>query len=155
MVAGDANDVESLKAAFKGANVIYGATDFWTAASDPNVYAHAVKEGIPPNKVLYEIEMQNGRNIIDAAANTVDTLDLFVWSMLSHAFKWSNGKITENLHFDAKQGGVQQLQKYPELLKKTSYMMVGLFMQNWKTAEFMQPQKVRWAFGCCLQINVD
>jgi len=143
MVAGDLNDVDSLISAFKGANVIFGVTDFWQGTTDPANFERAAKEGRTINELCYDIEVQQGKNIVDAAALTVDTLDRFVLSTLSHARKWSNGKITWNFHFDAKWEAVEYLRAtYPELNKKTSLVQVALFMTNWKMGEAMAPQKV-------------
>ncbi len=144
MVAGDLNDVDSLKSAFSGANVIFGVTDFWQGANDPVNHEKAAKEGRTINEICYDIEVQQGKNIVDAAASTVDTLDRFVLSTLSHARKWSKGKITWNFHFDAKWAAVEYLRAtYPELDKKTSLLQVALFMTNWKMGATMAPQKVR------------
>ena len=144
MVAGDLNDVETIKAAFKGANVIFGVTDFWQGSSNPSNQAKAKEQGRTINEVLYDIEVQQGKNIVDAAAATVDTLDRFVLSTLSHAAKWSQGKITFNLHFDAKWMAVDYLRAtYPELAKKTSYVQIGFFAQNWQGGPTTAPRKVR------------
>jgi len=142
MVAADLNDVESLKAAFKGANVAFGVTDFWQSVKVPANHALAAKEGRTVNEVAYDIEVQQGKNIVDAAAATVNTLDRFVLSTLSHTAKWSKGTITFNLHFDAKWMAVDYLRAtYPELAKKTSFLQVGLFATNWKSGPTMAPQK--------------
>jgi hypothetical protein len=143
MVAADLNDVESLKTAFKGANVIFGVTDFWQSVNVPANHARAAQEGRTVNEVAYDIEVQQGKNIVDAAATTLDTLERFVLSTLSHTAKWSKGAITFNLHFDAKWMAVEYLRAtYPELAKKTSYLQVGLFATNWQSGGMMAPQKV-------------
>lgn len=143
MVAGDLNNVESLKSAFQGGHIIFGVTDFWQGMNDPACHEKAEKEGKPINEICYDIEVQQGKNIVDAAAATVDTLDRFVLSTLSNARKWSGGKVTWNYHFDAKWVAVDYLRAtYPELDKKTSLVQVGLFATNWKSMPTVAPQKV-------------
>ncbi|WQF90307.1 Putative NmrA-like domain, NAD(P)-binding domain superfamily [Colletotrichum destructivum] len=74
-----------------------------------------------------------GRNIVDAANATLDTLDRFVLSTLSATKKWSKGKYSHNYHFDAKWQAVEYLKAmYPELAKKTSYLQMALYLTNWK-----------------------
>lgn len=144
MVAGDLDNLESLQTAFKGANVIFAVTDFWQAIGNPKNHQKAAERGVTINEVAYEIEVQQGKNIVDAAAMTLNTLDRFVLSTLSHAKKWSGGKIQWNLHFDAKWAAVDYLKEtYPELLKKTSLLQVALFMTNWQQGGRMAPHKVR------------
>ena len=60
VVAGDLNDVETLKPAFKGANVIFGATDFWQYLSLPSTIARAAEEGRTNNEVAADIETTQG-----------------------------------------------------------------------------------------------
>jgi hypothetical protein len=134
MVAGELDNVDSLKAAFKGANVAFGATDFWQFMQDQGVAEQAKKEGRTPNEVAYDRELQHGKNIVDAAAANIDTLDRFVLSTLSPAEKLSGGKIKWNKHFDAKWAAVEYLKAtYPDLAKKTSFVQLGLFATNWKS----------------------
>ncbi|KAF2180701.1 NAD(P)-binding protein [Zopfia rhizophila CBS 207.26] len=133
MVAGNLDDVESMKKAFKGANVIFGNTDFWQHMQNPANHERAEKEGRTPNEVAYDCEVEQGKKLVDAVAVNIDTLDRFVLSTLSDTKKWSNGKITFNLHFDAKWQAVEYLkEKYPELAKKTSFLQLGVFASNWK-----------------------
>ncbi|KAF2497628.1 NAD(P)-binding protein [Lophium mytilinum] len=142
MVAADLNDAESLKKAFAGANVAFGVTDFWQSVKVPANHAKAAQEGRTINEVAYDIEVQQGKNIVDAAAATVKTLDRFVLSTLSSTKEWSKGTITFNLHFDAKWEAVKYLRAtYPELEKKTSFLQVGYFATNWRGGGMMAPRK--------------
>ncbi|CAG1959064.1 unnamed protein product [Fusarium graminearum] len=143
LVKADINDVATLKPAFAGSNVIFGVTDFWGVAYDPNTKALATSTSRTETEVAYEAEKQQGRNIADAAYDTIETLDRLVFSTLSHTRKWSNGKYTHNLHFDAKWEGVEYLKStYPTLDKKTSYLQVGLYVTNWKQGlNFARPSK--------------
>lgn len=143
LVKADVNDAASLKEAFAGSNVIFGVTDFWGAARDPKAQELVASTNRPITEVAYETEMQQARNIADAANATIETLDRFIFSVLSHAKKWSQGKITHNLHFDAKWEGVEYLKAtHPALDKKTSYLQVGLYMTNWKGLGLLRPSKV-------------
>ncbi|KAF7556050.1 hypothetical protein G7Z17_g1749 [Cylindrodendrum hubeiense] len=143
LVQADLNDASSLKTAFAGSTVIYGVTDFWGVTIDPKIHEKAASTGTPVNVLAYEVEVQQGRNIIDAANATIDTLDRFVLSTLSPTSKWSNGKYTHNYHFDAKWEAVKYLKAtYPELAKKTSYLQVALYVTNWKAlAGLGRPEK--------------
>ncbi|KAJ5208399.1 hypothetical protein N7449_002778 [Penicillium cf. viridicatum] len=133
LVKADLNDAASLRTAFAGSNVIFGVTDFWGIVWDPKAQALAELKGQPINELAYEAEVQQARNIIDAANATIGTLDRLVFSTLSHTKKWSQGKYIHNLHFDAKWMGVEYLKAtYPALDKKTSYLQVGLYATNWK-----------------------
>jgi hypothetical protein len=117
------NDVASLKPAFAGSTAIYGVTDFWGIVADPKVQERAQATGRPANVAAYKVEVQQGRNVVDAANATVDTLDRFVLSTLSSTKKWSKGKYTHNLHFNGKWEAVDCLKaSYPALAKKTSFL---------------------------------
>lgn len=141
MVAADLDDAASLKAAFKGSNAIFGVTDFWQQMQIPSNQQKAEKTGSPINVVAYEAEIQQGKNIVDAAQATSATLDMLVLSVLGDSKKWSNGKITWNYHFEGKWRFVEYLQQtYPELYKKSSFFQPGFFMTNLDT--MMAPQKV-------------
>lgn len=141
MVAADLDDVASLKAAFQGSNVIFGVTDFWQQMQSPTNHQKAESAGKPLNVVAYEAEVQQGKNIVDAAQSTVDTLEMLVLSVLGDSRKWSNGKITWNYHFEGKWRYIEYLQQtYPELYRKSSFFQPGFFMTNLDTS--MAPQKV-------------
>ncbi|PVH77871.1 NAD(P)-binding protein [Cadophora sp. DSE1049] len=145
IVAGDVDDVASLKTAFKDANLIFGNTAFSNAFAMPTA---SDLEKLAPGQTLrewcYELEVQQGKNIVDAAASVVDTLDLFVWSTLSHASKWSKGKYTGVYHFDSKAKVVDYLnENYPALERKTSLLQMGLFITNWKWGQAAVPWEKR------------
>jgi hypothetical protein len=146
IVKGDAEDVESIKAAVQGASIVFGNTVFSQASADP--------EGdklvnLAPNQSVrewsYETELRQGKNIADAVATVADGLDLFLWSSLSHASKWSKGKYTGVFHFDSKAHVVDYINDvYPQLAKKMSILQMGLFVTNWKWGQGNVPwSKVR------------
>jgi len=140
MVQRELDDIDSLRAAFKGAHVIFGVTDYWGPFFDPANHA-MLKPGQTMNEFCYELEMQRGKNIALAAAG-VDALERFVYSSLSDAGKWSNGKYKWVYHFDSKVKVVEYIVKeLPELNGKTSFVQVGYYLTNWKMPSF-QPQKV-------------
>ncbi|KAJ4178296.1 hypothetical protein NW755_013308 [Fusarium falciforme] len=123
LVKADLNDAASLKAAFAGSTVVFGVTDFWGIVGDPEIQKRAQESGRPVNVLAYDLEVQQGRNIVDAVFATLETLDRFVLSTLSATTKWSKGKYTHNYHFDAKWEAVEYLKAtYPALEKKTSYL---------------------------------
>ncbi|KPM38494.1 hypothetical protein AK830_g8054 [Neonectria ditissima] len=133
LVKADLNDAASLKAALAGSTAIFGVTDFWGITSDPKAQESAAAAGLPVNVYAYGREVQQGRNIVDAANATVDTLERFVLSTLSPTKKWSKGKYAHNFHFDAKWEAVEYLKAtYPKLAEKTSYLQVALYLSNWK-----------------------
>ncbi|KAK0122070.1 hypothetical protein ONS95_010334 [Cadophora gregata] len=145
VVPGDVDDVESLKAAFKGANLIFGNTAFSNAFAVPTA---SDLEKLAPGQTLrewcYELEVQQGKNIVDAAASVADGLDLFIWSTLSHASKWSKEKYTGVYHFDSKAKVVDYLNEtYAALGKKTSLLQMGLFITNWKWGQAAVPWEKR------------
>ena len=88
----------------------------------------------------YQLEVQQGKNVVDAAASAVNTLNLFIWSTLSNAGKWSKGKYTGVYHFDSKAKVVDYLKEtYPTLKEKTSLLQMGLFITNWKWGQAAVP----------------
>lgn len=151
-MAGDVHDIESLKNAFLGANLIFAVTDFWAPFFDPANKAK-LKPGETINEWSYENELQHGKNIADAVAASVvnTTLDLLVWSTLSAARKWSNGKYKWVYHFDSKAAVSDYIAKaHPVLNNKTSQLQMSLFMTNWSFSSYNSPNKVYQAcFTSC------
>ena len=136
---GDLNDKESLISAFKGANAIFGVTDFWQPALNP-ANQSKLKPGQSMNQYAYDYEVQQGKNVADAAA-TVKDLDIFVFSSLSKSTYWSKGKYPHVYHFDSKAEVVDYMkQDLPKLWAKTSIFQPAMFMTNWKSA--LKPMKV-------------
>ncbi|KAI8579799.1 hypothetical protein K450DRAFT_240389 [Umbelopsis ramanniana AG] len=142
VVQGDINDIDSLIAAVQGANVVFGVTDFWEPFFNP-----ATQEKLAPgqtiNEYCYKLELQQGKNIVDAVATIADTtLDLFVWSSLAHVKKWSKGKYTWVYHFDSKAEVYECIREsHPKLAKKTSSVQIGYYADNWLWIPMTAPQK--------------
>ena len=145
LVAGDLDDVPSLEAAFEGADAIFSVTDFWQFVKpDSPAFPLAQKQNRQPNEVAYEMEVQQGKNIMDAAAkaHAKKPLHRLVISTLADSKKWSNGEIKHNLHFDGKAHYCQYLKEtYPSLAKVSSYVQVGYYLSNGISFPFWSPHK--------------
>lgn len=132
IVQADLNDVSSLEAAFKGANLIFSVTNYWEPFFAGR--AEAAKQGITCRKYAYDVEYRHGKNISDAASTAVDSLEEngFLVSTLSHGAKCSNGRFKELYHFDAKADIFPDYvaEKYPALAAKMSCIHTGFFMTS-------------------------
>ena len=151
LVAANLDDTSSLKKAFEGATAIYGVTDFWQFMRDPRSHQVAEKTGISVNEACFNFEVQQGKNLIDAAVSAAadGKLDRLVLSSLSDTKKISKGKYTWNYHFDGKGKYVEYLQEmgqkdesYRSLFEKTSYVQIGFYLDNWKMNPVFTPRKV-------------
>ena len=142
LVAADLDDQASLEKAFEGANAIFAVTDFWQFLQNPATFEKAQKDGKAPNQVCFDLEVQQGKNIANAAAKQLATLDRLVLSTLSDSVKWSNGEITHNLHFDAKAKFTNYVKEsLPELANKTSYLQLTFYLSNWRSFPFLRPSR--------------
>ena len=142
LVSANLDDQESLDKAFAGANAIFAVTDFWQFLKDGATFETAEKAGNKPNEVAMQLEVQQGKNIIQAAAKQLGTLERLVLSTLSDSRKWSKGEIKWNLHFDGKAHFTQYLKdQYPDLAKKTSYLQMGWYLSNWNMLPSFKPAK--------------
>jgi hypothetical protein len=115
IVHGDLDDPSSLKSAFAGAHAIFGNTDFWVNFGAPETHEEAAKRGITPNEVAFEKEVEQGKRMIDVIAGLgkdgEGVLERFVISTLSDTRGISGGKVTFNLHFDAKAAQIGYLKE--------------------------------------------
>ena len=142
LVAGDLDDEVSIEKAFENANTIYANTDFWQFLKQPATFERAEKEGKLPNQIAMELEIEQGKTIVRAAASQLATLDRLVLSTLGDSVKWSQGEITWNLHFDGKAKYTEYLkQTYPALAAKTSYLFMGQYLSNWRNFPVFTPRK--------------
>ncbi|KAJ4172373.1 hypothetical protein NW754_002568 [Fusarium falciforme] len=134
VIAADLNDVTTLKEAFRGANVIFSVTNYWEPFFRPHCREQAEKEGISCRKFAYNVEYQHGKNIADAAATVVDSLDNngFLVSTLSQAEKCSGGKFKDLYHFDGKADIFPAYVEanHPELAAKMSCIHTGYFFTS-------------------------
>jgi hypothetical protein len=140
IVQGDANDKASMVAAVENADVVFGNTVFDNSFADPTPDdLKKLRPGQTIREWCYELEYSQGKNIADAVG-TVKGLELFVWSSLSSARKWSNGKYRGVYHFDSKADVVEYIQKQlPALAKKLSILQMGLFINNWRWGQVAVP----------------
>ncbi len=134
MMQADVHDVDSLRSAFLGANVIFSVTQYWEPYFRPDCRQQAEEQGVSIRKLAYDIEYKAGKCIADAAAATVDSLDEngFLVSTLSHAARCSRGAYTELYHYDAKADIFPAYvdEAHPELAKKMSCIHTGVFMTS-------------------------
>ena len=136
LVQADLDDKSSLIKAFQGSHAIYANTDFWALTKYPNfneLLATNYKGKALPDACM-EHEIQQGKNVVDAAAELLadgPPLEVFVLSTLSHTSKWSNGELQHVRHFDAKATVKNYLvDRHPELAAISRYLQVGFYMQN-------------------------
>ena len=156
VLAGNLDDSESLKRAFQGANVIFGTTDFWGHMNDPTTHKVAAEQKRTLNEVAFDREVSQAKSIIDAAAATVGTVERFILSTLSDTRKWSNGSLKQNYHFDAKAEAVYYRKaSYPELMAKTSLLMLGYYANNWKSFSGAPKKQEDGSFVVSLPIGGD
>lgn len=135
------DDTASLVAAFKGATAVFSVTDFWTLYMSPELQKTA-KPGQAQNVRTYENEVQQGKNVFDAASQT-EGLERMIFSSLPDAAKWSKGKYKHVYHFDSKAHAVDYAKAtYPDLWKKTSLLTLGYFLSNFFTSPLLTPKKV-------------
>ncbi|KAI3081247.1 hypothetical protein CBS147353_3004 [Aspergillus niger] len=132
----DLNDPTTLIPAFRGANLIFSVTNYWEPFFRADCRKQAAERGISCRRYAYEVELQQGKNIADAAAATVDSLDEngFVVSTLSHAAVCSGGRFGELYHFDAKAEVFPNYvrERYPKLAGKMSCVQTGYFMTSYR-----------------------
>ena len=141
MVNVDLDDITSLVSAFKGAYAIFSMLDFWTGFRDP---ANASKLSPGQNMLewAHDYELQQGKNVLDAAAQT-NGLERLIFSALSHVTKWSEGKYNHVYHFDAEGRAVEYgRHHHPILMKKTSVIQIGMFLTNMLLMPHYQPKLV-------------
>ncbi|KAF2453536.1 putative hscarg dehydrogenase, partial [Lineolata rhizophorae] len=139
MVAADLNDADSLRRAFQGAAVVFGVTDFWKPLADPELTRTAEPGRLA--RWAYEYELQQGRNIFDAAAS-IGTLDRLIFSTIQDVAEASNGKYVGAYHADTKaHAEMYGKNTYPDLYGKTSTIQVGVYLSNFKELPSEMPKK--------------
>lgn len=158
IVQANLDDVKSLESAFKGASTIFSVTNYWEPFFRPDCRAEAEAQGISCRRYAYDVEYRHGKNITDAAATTVDTLEEngFLVSTLSHAEKCSAGEYKELYHFDAKADIFPDYvkDKYPALAAKMSCIQTGYFMTSYRLAPAAYFSKVRRRTYCCVPTDL-
>jgi hypothetical protein len=131
IVEANLNDIESLKTTFKGADYIFAYTDFSGIVRGPEVMGkfQAGELTAPIGSESYKIELQQGKNIADAAAS-VPELDRLVYSALPGVKQLSGGKFLQVFHFDAKAEAFEYMLAIPALKGKASAVHLGAFFTN-------------------------
>lgn len=146
IVQADLDDPPTLVAAFAHANVIFSVTNYWEYFFRPDCRAQAAAQGISCRRFAYDVEYRQGKNIADAAAATVSSLDDngFLVSTLSHAGRCSNGAFTDVYHFDGKAEAFPLYvdEHHPALAAKMSCIHTGVFMTSWRLASWCYFVKV-------------
>ena len=122
VVQGNLSDESSLIAAFKGSHVIYGVTD-WVQ--------HFVSDDAQTGM---RKEAEHGTNIARAAQAT-STLEHFIWSTLPSVYDISGGKMRA-ANFDGKGEVNKYIQSVPELLAKTTFLVIGWYDVNFQYPAF-------------------
>ena len=139
VVRADLNDAGTLGAAFRGASVIFSATNYWEPFFPPGIEASRARAkalglGGGVREYAGRVELAQGRNIADAAAATVGSLDAngFIASTLSHAGRCSGGLFKKLYHFDAKAEVFPYYvrEQHPALAAKMSCVQTGYFMTS-------------------------
>lgn len=142
MVEANTSDISSLEKAFEGAHAIFSVTDFWVTYAEVAANPDKLRPGQAMNEFALETEVQQGKNILDAAAR-LPNLEKLIFSSISNVTKYSGGKYTKVMHFDSKAFAVEYGQeKYPELFSKTSVIELGLYLTNFSTDPRTMPRKV-------------
>jgi hypothetical protein len=129
----------------QGANVVFGVTDFvgifFRESSRKDVTPAFPSQTV--NERAYDIEVANGKNLVDAVSSIADTtLERFIWSELSATKRISNGKYTWVYHFDSKAEITNYIKSKPNVAAKTSYLQVPLYLSNWEWWRGLLPVQV-------------
>jgi len=139
VVQGDLDDKDSLLKAFEGAYAVFGTTDFWGPVFDPATKSK-LGDGQKINEYAFDCEVQRGKNIAEAAAETT-TVERFITSALPNASVCTGGRLKHIYHFDSKAAVVENVkQRLPKLAEKMSVLYIGSYMTNWGTG--LQPRQV-------------
>lgn len=138
LVQADLDNVDTLTSAFQGGNLIFSVTNYWEPFFRPDCRQKAAAAGISCRKYAYDVELQQGKNIADAAAKVAEGLDEngFIASTLSHAALCSKGEFKELYHFDAKADVFPHYvnEKHSMLAAKMSCVQTGYFTSSYKLA---------------------
>lgn len=117
VIKGDLEDASSLQNAFKGSHAIFAVTDFWT------MFAQMGKDAATAR------ETQQGKNIVDAAESTIETLEHFVWSTLAETANASDHRAVVP-HYESKVAVNRYIESKPRLFAKTTYLWSAYYASN-------------------------
>jgi hypothetical protein len=120
----------------QGASVVFGMTDYPSILQREiaRVGGDPAKLGPDSNERLQAMEISSGKTLADAVAAIANsTLERFVWSELPAVKEISNGKYSHAFHFDSKAIVSAYIRSaHPDLAKKTGYLRLAPYMNNWK-----------------------
>jgi hypothetical protein len=122
-------DIAPLKEAFKGAKIIFCASDYWLWLGDSSVNTLATLIKQAPRNTAFNLEVQQGEHIVKAAAETTG-LERLVLCIYPGPMRQSSGVITEAYHWDAKSQTALRAARVPALVGKLSIVQVGLNMDE-------------------------
>ncbi|KAL7952823.1 NAD(P)-binding protein [Trichoderma compactum] len=136
VVEADLDRQESLEAAFKGANAIFGNIDSIRLMYNPYNYGK-LRLGQTINKFYYKLEVKKGKNIANAAAG-VDTLKRFIFSSLPSIKAVTNGKYPHAYNFKSKAAIMAYIKSLPNLAAKAS--------ESWRLRRPVKQENGSYAF---------
>ncbi|KAJ2847215.1 hypothetical protein GGI22_006041 [Coemansia erecta] len=119
LVAANVDDIGSLKEAFKGADFVFGMTQFF----QPEVMGKIEAGNL-------DAEFNQGKNIIDAAIDV--GVKNIVFSTLPSMKEISGGKYTRVHHFEGKHNVEEYLKGKANIIRGVS-IHVGYYMENYVT----------------------
>ncbi|KAK4951301.1 hypothetical protein LTR10_010274 [Elasticomyces elasticus] len=147
VVKADNDNLASLKAALSGATHVFANTDSNQHIFYAMKYPEVLGPGETPLTYARGIEMQQGRNIVEALAAT-ESLERVVWSTLASPAKWSEGKYVNVTMFDTKEAIADLFWAEEKLKGKLSMVIVGFYLTNaLKMPELQAPKKCQQPDG--------
>jgi len=134
LIEADIDNPSSLIPTFSGAHVIFAVTDFWAPYFSSFPTLSKVSDRAT-GEHAYAIEVQRGKNIVDAAATVLSNegvSERFVWSTLPSFKKQSGGKYTYAYHFDSKAEITAYLKEKDggKLWERSSLLNMGFYTDN-------------------------
>ncbi|QIX00361.1 hypothetical protein AMS68_005878 [Peltaster fructicola] len=143
MVEADLGDVGTIERALVGVTHVFATTDsnrtIYSAISKPEI----LPQGHSPRSYAYELEIQQGKNLLQAAAAST-TLRVLVWSSLTSPKKWSHGRYTKVSMWDAKEEIADMLAADSGIRDKLRILVLGFFTTNaLAVPELYAPRKAR------------
>lgn len=149
MVKGDYDDLESLKAAFQGANAIFAVTDWATCftrvSEDKTLQDEAEAAGMSFEEYAGDLETLQAINVATAASDpkVLSTLDKFIFSTLAPVQRISGGKYKHAYEFDSKAAAERYMrERLPDLRSRLSTVTMGIFQETWRDIAAFRPHKL-------------
>lgn len=128
VVRAELTDATALKAAFAGSYAIFAVTNFWGLFSDTQNQLREEQDVTVLAGNAAAIETQMGINMVDAALAT-DTLQHYLWSTLTDAYRVSGGR-SQPPHYESKAKVTRYIKSKPELLAKTTFVWCSYYATN-------------------------